>query len=200
VGPSKSSGDLNYIYFTSDSGSDLDFSPMLLDSMLGPQTKGVSAMAVFNNNLYVGFPDTGGQRPYFHKVVNIVENPVIGTDAFDLTGTEMPHIGRMGVPSNGGSIVGIDSFGVFQNKLFLGNGGTTIAETAVLAVEDNLLTFRDKVSGKRGNANAEVDYHSVLKLTGYPERHCLFIKPFFHFRPPPYWTDGIPTGLRKYCE
>jgi hypothetical protein len=128
IGPSKSSGNLDYIYYTSDSGNNLDFSPMMLDSMLGPQTRGVSAMTVFNNNLYIGLPDTGGQRPYFNKVVTIVENPVDGTDAFRLDGTEMPRIGRNGSPSNQGGTVGIDSFGIFQNKLFLGNGGAATVD------------------------------------------------------------------------
>ncbi len=123
IGPSNSGGNLDYIYFTSDTGKDLDFNPMLLNSILGPQTKGVSAMSVFSNSLYVGFPDTGGKRPYLHRIVNIVENPVNGVDVLNLKGNEMPRIGVSSSPKNTGGIVGIDSFGIFQNNLFLANGG-----------------------------------------------------------------------------
>jgi hypothetical protein len=123
VGPSKSGGNLEYLYYTSDSGSNLDFNPMDLGPELGGQTKGVSAMAVFNDNLYVGFPDTGGSRPYFHKIVNIMETPQRDIDYFNLEGKEFTRIGTNGSPSNGAGTIGIDSFGIFQNKLFLGNGG-----------------------------------------------------------------------------
>jgi hypothetical protein len=123
VGPSKSGGNLGYIYYTSDSGNNLDFNPMDLSSGLGPQTKGVSAMIVFNDNLYVGFPDTGGSRPYFHKIVNVLENPLENIDFFNLEGNKMPRVGEGGSPANKGGTVGLDSFGIFQNKLFLANGG-----------------------------------------------------------------------------
>jgi hypothetical protein len=124
IGPSKSGGNLDYIYYTSESGGDLDFNPMELGSGLGGQSKGVSAMSVFNNNLYVGFPDTGGSRPYFQKIVNVMEAPLKDVDFFDLQGKEMPRIGVSGTPNNTAGIIGIDSFGIFQDKLFLGNGGS----------------------------------------------------------------------------
>jgi hypothetical protein len=122
-GPSKSSGNLNYIYYTSDSGDNLDFNPMSLDTILGPQCKGTSAMTVFNNRLYVGFPVSSSQRPFAHKIVNIIDNPVNGTDVFTLKANDMPRIGVGGSPSNNGGNIGIDCFGVFQDKIFLANGG-----------------------------------------------------------------------------
>jgi hypothetical protein len=124
VGPSKSSGDLRYIYFTTDSGNTLNFNSMNLDAVLGGNTKGVSSMIVFNDNLYIGFPDNGGSRPYFSRVLNILQNPVVGTDVIDLEGNEMPGIGQNGSPTkNGASAVGIDSFGIFGDRLYLANGG-----------------------------------------------------------------------------
>jgi hypothetical protein len=124
IGPSKSGGNLEYLYYTSDSGNNLDFNPMDLGPELGGQTKGVSAMAVFNDNLYIGFPDTGGSRPYFHRIMNIMEAPQKDIDYFNLEGKEFPRIGVNGSPQNKAGTVGIDSFGIFQNKLFLGNGGS----------------------------------------------------------------------------
>jgi hypothetical protein len=131
IGPSKSRGDLNYIYYTTDSGSTLEFKPVDLDGtndLLGPATKGVSSMIVFNGNLYIGFPDTGGKRPYMLKIVNIVEDPVVDTDAFNLSAVDMPRIGKNGTPSNQGKDVGIDSFGIFNNRLYVANGGAAAAD------------------------------------------------------------------------
>jgi hypothetical protein len=123
IGPSKSGGDLNYIYFTSESGSTLNFNPVNLNAVLGGQTKGVSAMIVFNSNLYIGYPDTGGNRPYLHRVVNIAENPAPGIEVLNLNGDSMSRIGAKGTPKNTAGIVGIDSFSIFNDHLYLANGG-----------------------------------------------------------------------------
>lgn len=131
IGPSKSSGHLNYIYYTTDSGSTLKFRPVDLDGtndLLGPATKGVSSMIVFNGNLYIGFPDTGGKRPYMLKIVNIVEIPVVETDVFNLNADDMPRIGKNGTPLNKGNDVGIDSFGVLNDRLYVANGGAAAAD------------------------------------------------------------------------
>jgi hypothetical protein len=125
IGPSKSGGNLDYLYFTSDNGTHLNFDPMDLGSITGGSTKGISSMIVFNNNLYIGYPDSGGKRPYLHKIVNIKQTPVVGTDVFDLAGDKMPRIGvsgDFGLQNKAGD-VGIDSMGVFNNRLYLANGG-----------------------------------------------------------------------------
>jgi hypothetical protein len=124
IGPSKSSGDLGYVYYTMESGNNLDFNSMDFDAILGGYTVGVSAMQVFNNSLYIGFPDTVFFKPYLYKVVNLVQSPVIDLDVFNLDANTMPRIGAFGSPNNGGGILGIDTFGVYQNRLFLGNGGS----------------------------------------------------------------------------
>jgi hypothetical protein len=80
-------------------------------------------MTVFNDNLYVGFPDTGGSRPYFHKIMNIVETPLKDIDYVNLEGKDFTRIGNNGPIANKAGTVGIDSFGIFQDTLFLGNGG-----------------------------------------------------------------------------
>jgi hypothetical protein len=128
IGPSKSGGNLDHIYFTRERGGNLDFSPMNLTAGLGGQTKGVSAMKVFNDNLYVGFPDTGGARPYILKIVNIMKAPLKDVDFFELKGQLMPRIGKNGAPNNTANIIGIDSFGVFQDRIFLANGGSNAVD------------------------------------------------------------------------
>ena len=92
IGPSKSDGNLAYIYYTTESGSNLNFYYMDLSGSLGGQTKGVSAMVVFNEKLYIGYPDTGGKRPYMMKIVNIKQSPGAG-DVVNLQADEMPRVG-----------------------------------------------------------------------------------------------------------
>jgi hypothetical protein len=123
IGPSKSGGNLDYIYYTTDSGNNLDFNPMDLSALTGGNTNGVSSMAVFNDNLYIGFPDTGGNRPYLHRIVNIVENPIIDVDFINLQSDDMPRIGKNGTYPNGSGTTGIDSFGIYNNCIYLANGG-----------------------------------------------------------------------------
>ena len=123
VGPARSGGDLQYIYYTKESGTTLNFEGMDIKAVLGPQTKGVSSMIVFNGNLYIGFPDEGGSRPYFVKVINIKPDPVENVDIINLEGDKMPRIGTSGSPDNRGGKIGIDSFGIYNDRLYLGNGG-----------------------------------------------------------------------------
>jgi hypothetical protein len=127
VGPSKSGGNLDYIYSTKETGTTLHFDAIDLSggSVLGAQTKGMSAMSVFNDRLYVGFPDTGGKRPYLLMLKNIVQNPVEDTDVFNLRAEKMPRIGVNGDfgKKNTAGTVGIDSFGVYSNRLYLTCGG-----------------------------------------------------------------------------
>ena len=122
IGPS-SSNSIDYIYFTTESGNTLDFDPIDLSAVLGPNTRGISSMIVFNNNLYIGLPDQGGNRPYLSRIVNIVENPVTGVDVFNLEGDDMPRLGQNGTPSNGEGKVCIDTFGIFNDRIYLANGG-----------------------------------------------------------------------------
>jgi hypothetical protein len=125
VGPARSGGNLGFIYYTKESGTTLHFEAMDLSPVLGPQTKGVSSMVVFNDSLYLGFPDDGGKRPYLVKVLNVKKDPVEGTDVVNLDGDMMPRIGTNGSPKNSGGKVGIDSFGIHNDCLYLGNGGKT---------------------------------------------------------------------------
>jgi hypothetical protein len=81
-------------------------------------------MAVYNNRLYTGFPDTGGARPYFIKLVNVVQAPVAGTDIINLQGDNFPRMGTNGNPySNSGSPVGIDVMIPYNDRLYIANGG-----------------------------------------------------------------------------
>jgi hypothetical protein len=124
-GPSKG-GNLNYIYYTTDTGSQIDFDYIDLGSFSTGNTRGITSMAVFNNNFYIAFSDGTpfpGQKPILLKLLNIVQNPVSGVDVFNLQADNMPRIGDYGTPANGAVIVGIDVMKVYNNRLYIANGG-----------------------------------------------------------------------------
>ena len=116
-GPSRSTGGLDYLYYSTDTGSTLDFDYMNLSGFLGPQTMGVSSLFAFNDRLYAGFPDTGGNRPYLLKLTSIGSSPA----GVDLKAVDMPRIGL----GNSAAIVGIDTMALFEDRIFIANGGNS---------------------------------------------------------------------------
>jgi len=123
VGGARSGGDLDFVYMTSSTASPLPFAYVDLSAEQGPQTRGYSALHVFGDRLYMGFPDTGGGRPFMHALVNPPAgdglDAVPGTDFFNLEADELPG---MQTPEN--SI--IDSFTDFADRLYLANDGAWI--------------------------------------------------------------------------
>lgn len=136
----KSGGDLHYIYAARDDGNSGKhrFSWIDLSQLLGPQTKGVSA-AHFDNRLYLGFPDTGGKRPYLVRLAATPPLPSQGQGGLDvdsakpgvganLNGDEIPALGD----GNSASTVIIDAMITFNDRLYVfNNGGCARAATVV---------------------------------------------------------------------
>ena len=135
---SRSGGDLDYVYMTSDTDNTLEFSFVDLAEVLGPQTKGASAMHVFNNRFYAGFPDTGGKRPYFlvffrtpsppglEPVVNGIESacdPALH-EVCNLAGHRIPEVGSSAPTSI------IDSITDFNDRLYVANNGGLARSTS----------------------------------------------------------------------
>ncbi len=123
VGGSRSGGDLDYVYMTSSTATTLAFRYVDLSAEQGPQTRGYSAMHVFANRLYMGFPDTGGERPYMHALINAPPDPGLdGVNNTDFVNLEADNIPGLQTPNN--AIV--DSFTDFGNRLYLANSGAWI--------------------------------------------------------------------------
>jgi hypothetical protein len=114
---------IDYIYGTTDRGSTIEFDYLDVDPYLGWYTKSVSSMIVFNNFLYMGFPNRnpgygdGPKKPYFVKATSI--DPF---EALDLMAYDMPAIGYYG--GNTTWKLGIDSMCVYNDKLYIANGGS----------------------------------------------------------------------------
>jgi hypothetical protein len=124
IGPSKGTArKLNYIYYTAGGGSTLHFYESNVNPVSFFDTGGISSMTVFNNSLYIGLSEQKFHRPKLKKLVNVVQSPVEGVDVFELYTEDMTRIGNGGTPANTGTLQCIDSLGIFNNQLYLANGG-----------------------------------------------------------------------------
>jgi hypothetical protein len=147
VAGARSLGDLDYVYMTRDNDGVLDFSYLDLSMVLGPRTRGVSAFHVFNDRLYIGFPDDGGRRPYLVLVLRTPEPPgldaddllnevcnPITQDVCNLEGADMPELGVSALTSI------IDSITDFNDRLYVANNGGLVRSTTnePLDVDDHL--------------------------------------------------------------
>jgi hypothetical protein len=123
----RTGGDLDYVYMTADTDAKLDMRYVDLSPVMGPQTKGSSTLHVLGNRVYLGFPDTGGNRPYL--VALKVTPPAPGLDvsstnqAENLGAHKMPKIGLSAPMSM------IDAMTDFNNRVYLFNNGGCIRAT-----------------------------------------------------------------------
>lgn len=128
----RTAGDLDYIYMTADTDAKLNMRYVDLSPRMGPQTKGSSTMHVHGNRVYLGFPDTGGSRPY---LVALKVAP--GAPGLDVSGTnQAENLGAHKMPGIGGSapMSMIDAMTDFNNRVYLFNNGgcmrATVAQPA----------------------------------------------------------------------
>jgi hypothetical protein len=134
IGGARSKGDLDYIYVTRDSYTPFSMRYVDLSALLGGQTRGFSAAFFFHDRLYLGFPDTGGNRPYLLVVKNLPisgygNDAFPGTDADDLRADLMPAVGSGGSPSNKASVQMIDTLTAFNDRLYVANNGGCVRST-----------------------------------------------------------------------
>lgn len=131
----------DYIYYTSDTSTTLNFKYIDMGTITGTVTAGTSALVTFNDRLYGGFGkiSTGTSNvPDFGRI-NFAPTTGEGTectagnncDATDGSGgrririERMPHFGGNNGTNNQNyaRIVGVDSLFVFNNRLYAANGG-----------------------------------------------------------------------------
>jgi len=128
----RTAGDLDYVYMTADTDSKLDMRYVDLSPVMGPQTKGSSTLHVLGNRVYLGFPDTGGKRPYLVVLKTTPSAPGLDTsttsEAENLGAHAMPKIGLSAPTSM------IDAMTDFNNRVYLFNNGgcmrATVAQPA----------------------------------------------------------------------
>lgn len=137
IGGARSGGDLDYVYLGQDTD---DLGTMYLryldlSLLLGGQTRGFSAAFFFQDRLYLGFPDTGGSRPYLVVVKRLpIADPgfdaATAMDAENLQADRMPGIGLNGTPTNKfASPLLIDTLTAFNDRLYVVNNGGCVRST-----------------------------------------------------------------------
>jgi hypothetical protein len=150
IGGSRSGGNLDYVYMTEDLDTALNFKYVDISSNMGGQTKGFSALGVVSDRIYLGFPDSGGKRPYLVSVLNVPDVAATGLDTIQngnggaacdpavhdscyLDAVSMPDIGKDG-GNSAGSII-IDFFGSYNGLVYLGNNGGLVRSTKSLPLD-----------------------------------------------------------------
>ncbi|AKJ04526.1 Flagellar hook-length control protein FliK [Archangium gephyra] len=136
IGGGKSGGDLDYVYLGQDTD---DLNTMYLrhvdlSALLGGNTRGFSSAFFFRDRLYLGFPDTGGSRPYLLVVkrfptVDPGYDAVSGTEVENLRADNMPGIGGGGTPKNTATVQMIDTLAGFNDRLYVVNNGGCVRST-----------------------------------------------------------------------
>jgi hypothetical protein len=150
IGGSRSGGNLDYVYMTEDVDTALNFKYVDISNNMGGQTKGFSALGVVSDRIYLGFPDSGGKRPYLVSILNVPDVAATGLDTIQngnggaacdpavhdscyLDAVSMPDIGKDG-GNPAGSII-IDFFGSYNGLVYLGNNGGLVRSTTSLPLD-----------------------------------------------------------------
>jgi len=123
---SVSGGNLAHVYATSDTMTAPDFDYIYVQNQLGGEVQGTSAMAVFHDRIYLGLPSAKANRPFLLVINTTPHTPGLvatNTNAVNLQSTKMPGLGASGSPKNNAPAQLIDAFGVFNDRLYLGNNG-----------------------------------------------------------------------------
>ena len=127
AGGARSLGDVDYVYLSSDAGRALGFRYADLSAATGPSSRGVSAAHAFADRLYLGFPDTGGERPYLLALLRAPAaapglDAADGADVIDLAAHQMPRLATEDSAL-------IDAMADLGGHLYLGNAGGWMRST-----------------------------------------------------------------------
>jgi hypothetical protein len=126
----RSSGNNDYIYWTSDTDNTLNFNyvDMYATNFDGSTeiigNKGTESIVIFNNRVYWMEPGDNLYRPYFTRIRDItVAESVPGTSSDWLRARYLPGIGQYASKSNRADRIGGTLY-EFNGKLYLANNGS----------------------------------------------------------------------------
>ncbi|PJZ71488.1 hypothetical protein CH373_03090 [Leptospira perolatii] len=144
IAAARSGQNFDYLYYSSDIDSSLDFKYIDLGTITGTVTAGTSSIGVLNNRVFVGFakentgesnaPDFGFVT--FNSADSGTGNCTIGTSCDANDGTKGRRVridflsffgggsaGTDNTSPNWGYYIGVDSIFVFRNFIYAANGG-----------------------------------------------------------------------------
>lgn len=129
IGGGRTGGDLDYVYMASSPVAPLAFRYVDISVATGPQTRGFASLHAFGDRLYMGFPDTGGQRPY---LIALLAPPLApGLDA--VAGVSVLNLDASAIPGFASTNpASIDAITDFAGRLYIANAGAW-ARATVLA-------------------------------------------------------------------
>jgi hypothetical protein len=121
IGGARIDGDLDYVYLSDDrdGDGDLDVSFVDLSTALGGRTHALTAVHAIGADLYLGFTDDGGDRPYLLRLSATPTPP--GLDASDTEVTDLRGKDLDGLDD--GNPAMIDGLWEFADRLYLANAG-----------------------------------------------------------------------------
>jgi len=134
-GAFSSGSNVLHLYATTDDSPAPDFDYIGVKSAVGAESQGTTAMTVFHDRLYLGFADSKANRPYMMVIKTTPPAPGFDAaqddDVVNLMATKMPGLGANGPGSakNSAPVQLIDAFGVFNDRLYLGNNGGWMRST-----------------------------------------------------------------------
>ncbi|XXF80679.1 hypothetical protein P2318_13275 [Myxococcaceae bacterium GXIMD 01537] len=131
----RSGGGLDYIYLTRDVGPRLDFRYVDLSLAPGGRTHTTSSAFFLGDRLYLGFADSGLNRPGLVALKQVPTQPpgldaVVPSDAEGLDADSLPGVGESGFPSNPAPVLMVDSMVAFNDRLYLANNGGCVRATS----------------------------------------------------------------------
>ncbi|MBF5042035.1 hypothetical protein FGE12_06485 [Aggregicoccus sp. 17bor-14] len=129
--------DWNYLYMTPDKDDVLDFRYVDLNTFAGGQARGLSAARFYANSLYLGVPDTTGNRPgvfVLRRTPDVAPGLDVPNDgsAQDLALGGFEYFGgstTLGAKANPAALVGVDAMAELNGMLYLANNGGCVRTT-----------------------------------------------------------------------
>jgi hypothetical protein len=118
---------LEHVYATSDTGTAPSFSYDYVGNQLTSQTRGASSMLVFRDRLYLGFADTGANRPTYlviRKMPSAPGSTPSGTDVQNLRLDEVSGIGSAALLGRNTALTQlVDAQIAFNDLVYAANNG-----------------------------------------------------------------------------
>jgi|GEM_PF-1296487 len=153
LGPLKDG--VNYVYFTQDIDTELNWTSSLLTVTGGNNTKSVQSLYAFGDSFYAGISSKHGQQsPLLNRFVLVDSGSGVLTvnSSINVSAKDITLIGKQGTSKNPVSdkngVVGIDSMYYVSstgtptpvNTFYLANNGGLVAATYVIGIEPTVPT------------------------------------------------------------
>jgi hypothetical protein len=113
----------------------LDFRYVDLNHVLSGSVQGITAARLYGSALYMGFGDSGGNRPGLLALKQLPPIPgldvMTSAEAAELGIEKFPYFGSHGTPANSAATIMVDAMAEFHSRLYLANNGGCMRTTRI---------------------------------------------------------------------